>query len=69
MIVFKMSIFYSLKQKFLLKIGSNSIKNCNTFLEAPSIINENVKKCSVPLKYNEGWHFSDLRFRSRKFLN
>jgi hypothetical protein len=41
--------FCLLKQKFLLKIGCSGIENCNTFLEVPSIINENVKKRAVPL--------------------
>jgi len=32
-----------------LKIGCSGIKNCNTFLEAPSIINENVKNVLLVL--------------------
>jgi hypothetical protein len=35
--------FCSLKQMFLLKIGFSGIKNCNTFLDAPSAMNENVR--------------------------
>jgi hypothetical protein len=31
-----------------LKIDIISIKNCNTFSVAPSIINENAKKCALP---------------------
>ncbi len=41
--------FYILKQKFSLRICCRGIKNCNDFLEAPSIVNENVKKHAVPL--------------------
>ncbi len=39
----------ALKQKFLLSNGSIRIITSNIFLEAPSIINETVKKHAVPL--------------------
>jgi hypothetical protein len=38
-----------LKPWFWLEINMIDIKNCNTFSVVPSIINENAKKCVVPL--------------------
>jgi hypothetical protein len=40
---------FLLKLQFWLKIVIISIKNCNTFSVVPSVINENAKKCAVPL--------------------
>ncbi len=41
MVVFMINTLF-IQKKFFLQISSSVIKNCNTFLEAPSIINENL---------------------------
>jgi hypothetical protein len=47
--IFK-NIFLFIKTKGLVLIDLSGILNCVTFSEAPTTINEKVKKCAVPLK-------------------